>query len=109
MHIELRTIDIDSAEFLKAYVERRLRFALSHFDARVGHILVNIAKDARGCTTCRIDTQIIPFGCVGVKESGTELFSAVDRASGRMGRLFARKLERARQALTSRASIRRIA
>lgn len=106
MHIELRTVNADMAEILKGYVERRLRFALSRFGARVGHVWVTISKDPGREVTCRIDTQIVPFGRVGVKETGPDLFSAVDRAAGRVGRLFGKKLERARQALVARDSIR---
>jgi len=106
MHVELRTVNTDMAEVLKGYIERRLRFALSRFGARVGRILVTIAKEPGAEATCRISAQIVPFGRVGVKESDPDLFSAVDRAAGRVGRLFSRKLERARQALSTRESIR---
>ena len=106
MHVELRTVNTDMADVLKGYIERRLRFALSRFGARVGHVLVTISREPGGESTCRISTEIIPFGRVGVKESDPDLFSAVDRAAGRVGRLFGRKLQRARQALARRESIR---
>ncbi len=94
------------AEAFNAYVERRLRFALGRFGGRVGQVRVRIAPDARSITRCRISTEILPFGRVAVEESDPDLFAAVDRATGRIGRLFGRELDRVRDSRIGRESVR---
>jgi hypothetical protein len=48
----------------------------------------------------------VPFGRVGVREIDRDLFVAIDRAAGRVGRLFGRELQRARELRVGRESIR---
>lgn len=105
MHIEFRIQNTDPAEVLRGYVERRLRFALGRFGDRVGRITVRISGNANE-SECRITSELRPFGRVAVQESDPDLLAAIDRAAGRVGRLFGRELQRARDARTSHESIR---
>lgn len=105
MHVEFRIQNIDPAEVLRGYIERRLRFALGRFGDRVGQVTVRVTGSGNE-NECRITTELRPFGRVAVQESDPDLLAAVDRAAGRVGRLFGRELERARDARTSHESIR---
>ncbi len=106
MHVGMHITDADIAEAFRSYVERRLRFALGRFGGRVGQVTVRLGTDGRAGNRCRISTEVLPFGRVAVEESDPDLFAAVDRATGRIGRLFGRELERVRDARISRESVR---
>ncbi len=75
----------------------------------MGQVTVRIAAEGPAETQCRISTEVLPFGRVAVEESDSDLFAAVDRATGRIGRLLARELERARHARVGRESARTVA
>jgi len=106
MQIAIHLSDADLAGAVHSYVERRLRFALSRFGGRVGHVTVGMNADGPASSRCRIEAEILPFGHVAVEEIDSDLFAAIDRATGRIGRLFSRKLERTREGRTGRESIR---
>ena len=93
MQVRMHITEAGLAEAIKAYVERRLRFGLARFGRRVGQITVRIVADGQKDTRCRISVEILPFGHVAVEESDTDLFTAIDRATGRIGRQFGRELE----------------
>ncbi len=106
MQVGMHINNADLAAALKCYVERRLHFALGRYGGRVGQVTVRIGTEGPAETQCRISTEILPFGRVAVEESDPDLFAAVDRATGRIGRLFGRELERVRDARVGRASVR---
>lgn len=106
MQMVVRINDKELAEVFSAYVERRLRFGLGRFGARVGQVTVRISGGGKEEHRCRISAEVLPFGRVAVEEADPDLFLAVDRAAGRIGRLFGRELERARDSRITRESIR---
>ena len=106
MHISIHVNDPDASKAINSYVDRRLRYALGRFGSRVGPISVNVAGEGPMQTHCRIVAEVLPFGRVAVEENGADFFTAVDRATGRIGRLFGRELERIRQARVTRESVR---
>ena len=106
MHVVMHMNDVDLSEAFTCYVERRLRFGLGRFGARVGQVTVRVAGDSPGERQCRISTEVLPFGRVTVEERDADLFAAIDRATGRIGRLFGRELERVRDARIGRESVR---
>lgn len=106
MHVAMHINDADIAQAFRSYVERRLRFALGRFGGRVGQVTVRLGTDGRADKRCRISAEVLPFGRVAVEESDPDLFAAVDRATGRIGRLFGRELERVRDARVGRESVR---
>jgi putative sigma-54 modulation protein len=97
--------DADITAAFKSYVERRLHFALGRYGDRVGTIAVRIVADGPSAR-CRVSADIRPFGRVSVDESDVDMFTAIDRATGRIGRVFGRELERARDARVGRESVR---
>jgi ribosome-associated translation inhibitor RaiA len=106
MHVLTHIIDADTSEALKCYIERRLHFALARFGGRVGQVTVRISGDGPGRSRCRISTEVLPFGRVAVEESDPDLFAAIDRTTGRIGRLFGRELDRCRDSRVGRESVR---
>ena len=106
MHIAMHINDVGLAEAFNSYVERRLRFGLGRFGSRVGQVTVRIGEDGPGECECRISTELLPFGRVAVEEKDPDLFAAIDRATGRIGRLFGRELERVRDSRIGRDSVR---
>lgn len=106
MHVAMHISDADLAEAFKLYVKRRLRFALGRFGGRVGQVTVRIGGDGPAESRCRISTEVLPFGRIAVEESDPDLFAAIDRATGRIGPLFGRELERVRDARVGRESVR---
>lgn len=106
MRVAIHNYRADFAEAFRTYVERRLRFALNRFGGRVGPVTVRISANSPAEHSCRISTEMLPFGRIAVEETDSDLFAAIDRATGRIGWLFGRKLERAREARVGRESIR---
>jgi ribosomal subunit interface protein len=106
MHIQMHFNDADVTEALRNYVERRLRFALGRFGERVGQITVRLGPDGRVGNHCRLTAEMLPFGQVRIDETDSDLFTAIDRAAGKIGRRFGRELERLRNSRARRESIR---
>ena len=100
MQVDLRIRNTDLTNVLRSYAERRLRFALSRFGDRAGHVVVTVSElksaDHGIATNCRISADIRPFGQVAARETDPDLYAAIDRAAGRIGRLFASRLGRAK-------------
>jgi putative sigma-54 modulation protein len=106
MRISMHTGDIDVVGAIESYIQRRLHFALGRFGSRVGQVSVRIGAHGRSNVSCDIIAEVLPWRRVTVQESDADLFSAIDRATGRIGRLFGRELERARDIRTGRESVR---
>jgi len=99
MNLEVQLSKTDPSEALRGYIGRRLHFSLGRFGGRVGRLDVRIVgkeRIRRNQNHCRIDAEIVPFGHVTIEETNPDLYVAIDRATTRIGRLFARELERIR-------------
>ena len=98
MEVELRIRNTDLSTVLRSYAERRLRFALSRFGDRADRVLVTVSgldsADQGIATSCDISADIRPFGQVTARETDRDLYAAIDRAAGRLGRLFTTRLGR---------------
>jgi len=106
MQIDFRLQNAALTEAVQRYVERRLLFALGRFGDRVGQVIVRISGIGGAEHQCRITTEMRPFGRVAVRATSPDLFTAIDRATGRVGRLFGRELQRVREARTGNESVR---
>ena len=108
MHVDLRIRDTAPRDVLRAHLERRFRFALSRFGNRVGRVVARIGRlngdQGTKARSCHIEARLASFGTVAVKDGGTDLFAAIDRAAGRIERLIAHCVERARESKTGGAS-----
>jgi putative sigma-54 modulation protein len=98
MQVELRIRNTDLADVLRGYTDRRLRFAVSRFGDRVGRVVVTVSglngQGLPAAVNCYIGAELKPFGQLAVQESDLNLYTAIDRAAGRLGRLFALRLGR---------------
>ncbi|MBZ5553487.1 MAG: ribosome-associated translation inhibitor RaiA [Acidobacteriia bacterium] len=110
MNVKIRAENIDLADALKSYIDRRLHFSLSRFGDRVGLITVRVSdlNGPRGGIdkACRISAELVPFGSVRVEDVDADLYTAIDRAVERLGRSFSRKLEREMESRRGRESVR---
>jgi putative sigma-54 modulation protein len=109
MQVELRIRNTDLSTVLRNYAERRLRFALSRFGDRAGRVLVTVSgldsADQGIATNCDISAEVRPFGQVTARETGRDLYAAIDRAAGRLGRLFTTRLDRVEDEGQGRVSL----
>ena len=102
MEVEVRIHGTDLADAVRNYTARRLHFALGRFASRIGRIVVRIS-DTNGV---RGGIDLRPSGQVVLDQTDADLFTAIDRASERVGRAFLREIQRTRQARTGRESVR---
>ena len=110
MDIEIRIQGTDLAEAIRRYVARRIRFALGRFAPRMGRVMVRISdiNGVRGGVDqcCHMTVQFPPNGQVVVNQVDADLFTAIDRASERIGEALRREIQRTRNARTRRESVR---
>lgn len=113
MKIDIRTHRVELTEALRAYVERRLRFALGRFGERIAAVTVTI-QDLNGPRggvdkQCRITATLASAGHLRVEVLDAEITPAVDQAAGRIGRTVAREFERQHSYPTYRPVVSRVA
>ena len=107
MRLEIRISNAGMVELLRRYIDRRLQFAVGRFGERVGNVSVRLYESGRGSEAkCRISAGLHPVGTIAVEVRDPDLFSAMDRAAGRLNRRVGRELDRLRDVRTMRDSIR---
>ena len=98
IHIQARSFALTDS--LREYIERRLRFALGWADDRLRQISVRLSDEngPRGGKDkcCRIQITFPGAPSVVIEDTETDLYVAIDRASDRIGRSVARRLDRQR-------------
>ena len=104
MKCEIRIVDVDPMAAFRAYLERRMRFALGRFSRSIRRVTVRVAATAEGRDSeLAITINLIPKGRVVVVEQAGDVHRAIDRGVDAVGRAMARRLERHRfDAATSR-------
>lgn len=108
MQVELKVQHTDLTEAFRDYIERKLRFAFRRFGDRIGRVEVKVSNDPRAPTAkrCHITAEMKPFGRVSAEASRLDLHAAINRATGRLGRVFARRLARAQELRLGREIVR---
>src|SRR3982751_2969006 len=100
MQLEMRGVNYELDDVLKGHIERRLRFALGRFAARIRRLTVRLTdvNGPRGGLDkrCRIAVALVPRGTVTVEGAGDDPFALVAGAAKRAGRAVRRELERRR-------------
>ena len=98
MNIQLRGGETDVSKPLRAHAERSLLFALRRFVDRIGRVTVWLAdvNGPRGGIDkcCRIDVRLRPTGSAFAAEAASDAYTAIGRASGRVGPAVARRIAR---------------
>ena len=100
-------VEIDSK--LKAYIRRRIDFALSRFSTRAGYIRVVVTNKngpfGRIEKSCRIRVQLHGDTTVAVSSSDEDLHVAIAHATHQIHSMVARRVEMGRiYAVTKRKS-----
>jgi putative sigma-54 modulation protein len=110
MEIEIRIQGTDLAEAIRRYAGRRIRFALGRFASRVGRVTMRISdiNGVRGGVDqcCHITADIAAKGQVVVDQVDADLFTAIDRASERIGEALKREIQRTRDGRNRRECVR---
>ena len=100
MHLQLRAVKYEMDDELRDHIERRLRFALGRFAARIDRLTVRLSdvNGPRGGVDkrCRIAVALVPRGMVMVEGSGDDPFALVSDAAKRARRSVQRALGRRR-------------
>jgi ribosome-associated translation inhibitor RaiA len=109
MQIEVHNCRTDLAQALRIYVERRLRSSLDRFRGLVGRAIVRICPDGPKQIRCFISIEVKTRGQIAVEERDADLIVVIDRATGKLGRLVGREVERSRDIRMSRESVRLVA
>lgn len=110
MEVEVRIQGTDPADTIRRYAARRIRFALGRFATRVARVMVRISdiNGVRGGVDqrCFIRAKLSPKGHLVLGQVDADPFSAIDRASERIGEAFRREVQRTRDARTRHESVR---
>ena len=110
MEIEIRVQGTDFADAIRRYAGRRIRFAVGRLAPRVGRVMVRISdiNGVRGGVDqcCHITAEFPPKGQLVVDQVDADLFTAIDRASERIGEALRREIQRTRDGRTRRESVR---
>src|SRR3954451_12101018 len=100
MRLRMRGVNCEMDDELKGHIERRLRFALGRFAARIDRLTVRLSdvNGPRGGVDkrCRIAVTLVPRGVVMVEGSGDDPFTLVSDAAKRAVRSVQRALGRRR-------------
>lgn len=98
MRIEIQARNFSNPDALRAYAERRLRFALTssiNYIAKVVMRLSDINGPRGGVDKrCHIKVVLNHYPEVVIEDIESDLYVAIDRASQRAGRSVVRKISR---------------
>ena len=93
-----KEVEIDST--LKAYIRRRIDFALSRFSTRAGHIRVVVTNKSGPFggieKSCRIRVQLHGDTTIAAFSSDEDLNVAITHATHQIHRMVARRIETGR-------------
>ena len=110
MNVDLRMHQLDLANALRAYVQRRLRFKLGRNAGRIRRLKLRLTGQegaTRGAAKlCFLAAELVPSGEVIITETSTDLYMAVSRAIERLKATLRRTLERQRSRQRGRESVR---
>lgn len=101
MRLEIRSPRLPVGDGVRAYVERRMRFALGRVASALERVVVRLGdvNGPRGGEDkrCRVSLVVRPGTRLIVDELDHDLYAAIDRAAGRAGRAAARAVGRQRR------------
>lgn len=100
MQLEVRGVNYHLDDALKDHAERRLKFALGRFAARIRRLTVRLTdvNGPRGGLDkrCRIAVSLVPRGSVMVEGSGDDPLALVNGTAKRVARAVRRDLQKRR-------------
>ncbi len=100
MNLVMRGLNVAVSEAIRTHVERRLTFAIGRFADQVRQVNVRLSHGSahgRGLEKrCQIEIRMRSHGPVWVDGVDSDLFTAIDLASDRIGYVLAREIAKAR-------------
>jgi len=101
MELQVQARQFHLSKELREHVERRINFALGHFDRRVSRVAVSLS-DVNGPKggvdkQCQILVHLRRGNPVKIEDLDVDFGAVVDRAADRAGRAVARRLQRRRE------------
>ena len=101
MNMEVRGRDFEITKTLRAYIERRLSFALDRFADRIGTVRLRLAdiNGFRGGVdkSCLLDISLARKSPITIESRSCTVRGAIDAAAGKVARVLARRLNRKHQ------------
>lgn len=106
MKLEIRGRDVQITETLRAYIERRLRFALDRFAVRIGKVRLRVAdvNGSRGGVDkhCRLEIWLGRTSPINLESRASSIRAAIDSIARKVGRVIARRVNRRHEFRLSR-------
>ncbi|MEM7626200.1 MAG: ribosome-associated translation inhibitor RaiA [Planctomycetota bacterium] len=100
MNLDVRAVNFQISESVDDHAQRRLHAALDRFEPRIHWVNLRLTDDhgkRHGKTMhCCIEAALRGGGSVMVEQDAEDLFTAIDKAAGRMKRTVRRCLNRRR-------------
>ncbi len=100
MRLEMRSFDLEINQESRDLIERRLRFVLGRFGARISRVTIYVAEsdspDETKVSHCRIVVCLKPCGRIVFENTGANLLTAVGHALDRIGSAVSREVIRLR-------------
>ena len=100
MNIDIQSLGFPITAALSDHARRRLRFVLTRRSGRIQRVVVRLGDEngPRGGVDkfCRIQVYLIDAPVAAVEDVGTDLYSVIDCATDRVGRVVVKHLDRSR-------------
>ena len=100
MNLDVRAVNFQISETVDDHAQRRLHAALDRFEPRLNWVNLRLTDDhgkRHGKTMhCYIEAALRGGGSVLIEQDAEDLFTAIDKAAGRMKRAVRRCLNRRR-------------
>ncbi len=98
MHLDVQSRGFSLSEALAAYVKRRLISAVSAHDQHIQLVRVRLSdiNGPRGGVdkSCLLHIELAGTASVTVRETSADMYAAIDKATERLGRSVARRLQK---------------
>lgn len=99
MQVDVRGRDVIITQGLRAYIERRLAFALGRFASRIRKVVVRVVDlngPRRGIDTrCQLAICMEPLSTIVIKDRASSVYVAIDSLAGKASNCLRRRLQRA--------------
>jgi ribosomal subunit interface protein len=103
MQIDIKSRDFPLTDALRSHAVKRMRFALTCCDDAILRVVMRLSdtNGPRGGSDKRCKLQLMLEGMpdVVIEDTETDMYVAIDRATGRAGRTLVRRLDRQKSLL----------
>ncbi|GAA5165179.1 HPF/RaiA family ribosome-associated protein [Viridibacterium curvum] len=98
MQIEIQSGNLEMSDAIREHASRRATFALSRLSSRIRRVTIHLSDEngPRGGVDkrCLVSVQLEGAPEAVVEDSGSDVYTLIDRALARAGRVASRRLER---------------